>query len=52
MIFLDCDKGMYGHECIEQCGHCDDVDRCSPINGTCLTGCDAGYYGDLCKTRE
>lgn len=51
-FFKDCDKGMYGHECNETCGHCDDVDRCSPINGTCLNGCDAGYLGDFCNASE
>lgn len=51
-IFLDCDKGMYGHECSGTCGHCDDVDLCSPINGTCFNGCDAGYQGEFCTTSE
>lgn len=22
------------------------------VNGSCLTGCDAGFKGDLCKTRQ
>lgn len=43
---------MYGHECNETCGHCDDLHRCSPINGTCLSGCDAGYQGEFCNTSE
>ncbi|XP_052693255.1 multiple epidermal growth factor-like domains protein 10 isoform X1 [Crassostrea angulata] len=47
---LACDRGLYGSECNETCGHCRDVNQCSNINGTCLTGCDAGYLGDLCKT--
>ncbi|XP_065943696.1 uncharacterized protein [Magallana gigas] len=46
---LACDKGSYGSQCKEICGHCRDTDQCSNINGTCLTGCDAGYQGDLCK---
>nr|XP_034318692.1 uncharacterized protein LOC117686921 isoform X1 [Crassostrea gigas] len=47
---LACDKGLFGSECKDTCGHCRDVKQCSNINGTCLTGCDAGYLGGLCKT--
>lgn len=43
---------MYGPGCIETCGHCRDVNKCSNIDGTCLTGCDAGYRGNLCKLGE
>uniref|UniRef100_A0A8W8P3B7 Scavenger receptor class F member 2 n=1 Tax=Magallana gigas TaxID=29159 RepID=A0A8W8P3B7_MAGGI len=49
---LACDKGSYGSQCKEICGHCRDTDQCSNINGTCLTGCDAGYQGNLCRTGE
>eukprot|EP00105_Crassostrea_gigas_P043578 XP_019927726.1 PREDICTED: protein jagged-1b isoform X2 [Crassostrea gigas] len=45
-----CDRGSYGYDCKETCGHCRDVSQCSNINGWCLTGCDPGYQGDLCKT--
>lgn len=45
-----CDKGSFGDNCSETCGHCRDKDKCSNINGKCLTGCDAGHQGDLCKT--
>uniref|UniRef100_A0A8W8NTN0 Scavenger receptor class F member 2 n=1 Tax=Magallana gigas TaxID=29159 RepID=A0A8W8NTN0_MAGGI len=47
---LACDKGKYGSECSKTCGYCRDVKQCSNINGTCLTGCDPDYQGDLCKT--
>lgn len=47
-----CDKGWYGDQCREQCGHCRDANQCLHTNGTCITGCMTGYYGDLCKTRE
>lgn len=50
IIIVECDKGLYGIGCSETCGHCRDVNQCFHINGTCLTGCDAGYKGDLCKT--
>lgn len=49
---LACKCGFYGFECNETCGHCLDVNQCSNTNGTCFTGCDAGYKGELCKTRE
>lgn len=49
-FFLVCDRGSYGDDCSERCGHCRDVNKCSNINGKCLTGCGAGYQGDLCKT--
>lgn len=52
IIFSGCDGGSYGNECNETCGNCSDVNQCSHINGTCLTGCYAGYKGDLCKTRK
>lgn len=47
-----CDKGFYGVDCNEKCGSCHDVSQCFHINGTCLTGCSAGYQGEFCKTRE
>lgn len=47
-----CDRGLYGVDCSESCGNCLDLTQCSSINGNCLTGCVAGYNGDLCKTRE
>uniref|UniRef100_K1PHS8 Endothelial cells scavenger receptor n=1 Tax=Magallana gigas TaxID=29159 RepID=K1PHS8_MAGGI len=47
---LACDRGLYGSECNETCGHCREK-QCSNINGRCLTGCDPDYQGDLCKTQ-
>lgn len=52
MLVLECDKGSYGLECKETCGHCRDVNQCSNVDGTCITGCAAGFEGNLCKTRE
>lgn len=52
IIDLKCDRGSYRIECNETCGHCRDVNQCSNGNGSCLTGCDAGFKGDLCKTGE
>lgn len=50
-IFLDCKEGSYGVDCGNKCGHCRDVNQCLHNNGTCLTGCDAGYQGTLCEKR-
>lgn len=47
---LVCDKGLYGYDCKETCGYCRDVNQCSNLNGTCLTGCVAGFKKGLCKT--
>lgn len=48
----ECPSGSYWLACTLTCGNCRDVNQCNHINGTCLTGCSAGYMGDLCKTRE
>lgn len=47
-----CRISFYGTSCTEKCGHCTDVNHCDHDNGTCSTGCSAGYLGDLCKSRE
>lgn len=47
-----CDSGSYGADCKDICGNCLNESDCSNINGTCFTGCNAGYEGDLCKKRE
>lgn len=47
-----CEIGTYGVDCNKTCGHCRDLHQCSHTNGTCLTGCVAGYQGSLCKTGE
>lgn len=52
LIVSACAGGSYGVECNKTCGHCRDINQCYHINGTCLTGCDAGYQGNLCKTRK
>lgn len=35
-------------KCSKTCGHCTAGTFCSPLNGTCSTGCSSGYFGDLC----
>lgn len=52
IIVLACNRGLYGADCSETCGQCRDVNQCFNVNGRCLTGCEDGYVGHLCKTRE
>ena len=40
--------GYYGYNCNRTCGHCMNLTQCSPVNGTCLTGCAAGFFGPSC----
>lgn len=47
-----CSIGFYGTGCNGDCGNCLDINQCYHIDGSCLTGCKAGYQGDTCKTRE
>lgn len=51
LIISACIEGFYGISCKEICGHCHEANQCHYVNGTCLTGCAAGYEGDVCKTR-
>ena len=48
-LLIACENGTYGRDCNKTCGHCRDGSSCLHTNGTCLTGCDSGYFGDLCK---
>lgn len=47
-----CTQGWYGRDCTEKCGHCLDENQCFHINGTCVSGCQPGYEGHLCKSSE
>lgn len=47
-----CSAGFYGFGCKQKCGNCLDVNKCLHTNGVCLTGCDVGYQGELCNTRQ
>ena len=49
--FKVCSEGMYGFDCNETCGNCNDQNECHPVNGTCLNGCNDGFLGERCKTR-
>ena len=48
LIFAECDKGRYGQNCSNNCGFCSNKEQCDVINGTCMNGCDIGYWGDYC----
>ena len=51
-LFIECDKGSFGIDCNETCGYCYEANHCFHTNGTCLSGCIAGFQGDLCKTSK
>lgn len=44
-----CQNNMYGAGCSEKCGHCLNGEHCNHVNGTCHSGCEAGYHGIRCK---
>ena len=52
MLSIGCETGKYGPQCQKTCGYCLDQSECFHTNGTCLTGCLAGYQGVLCATRK
>ncbi|KAI0234091.1 hypothetical protein LSAT2_015703 [Lamellibrachia satsuma] len=45
-----CDRGTYGKNCEEDCGHCKDIQQCDVTNGHCTTGCETWYTSDVCKS--
>lgn len=47
-----CPIGFYGVACNDICENCRNVSQCHHITGTCVSGCVAGYKGDLCTIRE
>lgn len=49
---LGCKTGSFGFDCNETCGHCNEVNQCSKIDGICYTGCKAGFQGDLCRSSS
>lgn len=52
IIISVCPSGTYGVACNATCEKCRDVNKCDHVNGKCLTGCVAGYMGDLCNICE
>ena len=49
MLLIDCIDNRYGKTCNEKCGHCNNNDVCEKSNGSCPSGCFAGYQGTKCK---
>lgn len=49
-ISTACKTGSYGVNCNATCGHCRNTQECFHIDGSCLTGCEAGYNGSMCKS--
>lgn len=47
--YLECLDQTYGLECQQNCGNCENKEPCNHVNGSCLNGCDSGYYGDKCN---
>ena len=46
--FSACRNKTYGANCSEECGYCLNDAICHHINGSCKTGCEAGWKGDSC----
>jgi hypothetical protein len=46
VMFLECDSGFYGTNCIKRCGHCYS-DPCNHVDGTCNL-CSYDYFGTKC----
>lgn len=52
IIFTECDGGTFGARCINMCGKCAQNEHCHHINGSCMNGCDPGYYGTYCSKSK
>lgn len=48
-LIKECNNGMYGDLCQNECGHCAETPQCHHINGTCLNGCLPGYTSEFCN---
>lgn len=51
-LFLACNKGRYGLNCSQVCGHCKENTHCHHISGLCDWGCDTGYRGNQCTQSK
>ena len=52
IMFSECSVNTFGQNCSRTCGHCLGAERCNHIDGTCETGCAAGWQGRLCLTGK
>ena len=48
-LLTECDGNMFGKHCKEVCGKFLNGGQCHHINGSCLYGCNPGYYGIDCR---
>lgn len=47
---LECLPGYFGVDCRESCsGHCINDESCNHISGHCSSGCQDGYFGEMCN---
>lgn len=51
-IFTECDGGNFGQDCSNKCGNCLQNEQCHHINGSCMNGCNPGYYGTYCSKSK
>ncbi|KAL3879927.1 hypothetical protein ACJMK2_032203 [Sinanodonta woodiana] len=48
----ECIRGTYGSGCNDTCGNCyKGYVSCSPTDGMCVDGCEAGWHGYACKQK-
>jgi len=47
-----CAAGSYGENCVSTCGSCFGGAACDSVSGNCPAGCDPGWQGTMCQTRE
>ncbi|XP_069125801.1 receptor-type tyrosine-protein phosphatase epsilon-like [Argopecten irradians] len=45
----ECNNRLYGQRCNKTCGHCS---TCDIDSGSCVSPCDAGYEGKLCRKSK
>ena len=49
LVFLVCATSRFGVDCDRKC-HCENVtEDCQATNGTCTSGCDKHFTGNLCQ---
>lgn len=52
LFLLACPTGHYGVNCSDTCSpHCQ-ADTCDHVTGVCISGCEDGYKGQLCRKRK
>lgn len=51
-FFIECISGLYGNECNFNCSQFCHDQVCYGATGECVNGCQDGYIGGLCKTRN